>query len=305
MRVFCDMVGHRDLAYSIYALFHNRLGCSVSFAGGQPEEWLSNSVACEPMDHELIPSECYVGLEEFNDTTYDVCIATCHHGELGLFRLCQRNSNKGMFVRQIANLAEVPVVAKHAMMAMLHDQLLPDGCNTVHYIPEHPPYFQPMPEGGSKHSRIAHFNWYSNNTNEAKGIIASVSRELPDLSIVGREFMPQEEMAEWMNSSMAYLHIKSAGSCGFTLREALFSGIPVAVNLSWSKAYQTPAYKYLVDGVNCVDLCELRRPIDRTAELLREWVKGENYSERCSEALMKTRELINFEHEAEKVKQWL
>ena len=67
----------------------------------------------------------------------------------------------------------------------------------------------------------------------------------------------------------------------------------------------TEANLYLKDGVNAIDIDTGVRSEAESARLIREWVDPDGYEERSRQALIYTKQLINFEQEAIDIGQWL
>lgn len=302
MRVCIDLIGHFDLAHSFYALFHKRLGHDVRFCFG--EGWEKTGLTCYPVESTEIPKTCMIGFEEWADTEWDLSISTCDINEIVFHDLCKEHGKAGVFIRQIANLLEQPKAAKNVMMAILHTDDLPAGTNWITYIPEHPHYFKPVWDRSELNQVVAIENYLHQGTIGPE-IFEKMKALMTEIKFDCLPSTPHPVFCKHLQNSLAYVHIKKAGSCGFTLREAMFCGLPVIVNKAWSVAYKTLSHTFLVDGINCIDIDEEKRPIDTSLDMMKEWLMGDQYLQRCIEAYRKTLSLIDFRQESQKVSEWI
>lgn len=294
VKVFCDIIGHPDLAYSVLALF-NRVGCDVAFPSEDPE-WLEQLYTVSVSSEDLSGAS-FISLEQFRDTEFDVYVSTCHLTEKWV---AQEAKGKGVFIRQINNLLEQPCVAQNVIMGVRHD--VGKMVNRFDYIPEHPTRYQPNPESPKPYASLA-FNSYIKGHPDGSHVWSAVCEEMGYCLSSGN--VPGEVLHELFWQSRSYSHIKATGCCGFTLREAMFCGLPVLVDTSWSQIYQTPAQEYLVDQENCIDLAVNGRTHKQSIQLLNQWVHCPEIEKRNKQALQTTRRLINFQKEANAFKDWL
>lgn len=294
MKVFCDIVGHHDLAYSILALF-SRVGGSITFPNSDPE-WHKH-LHTDSITSQDLSGAKFVTVEEFNDTDFDVYVSTCYLTERWV---ADQAKGKGLFIRQINNLLEQPEVARNVLMGVRH--IIDPNLNRFDYIPEHPPRYKPN-TSACKECSVLTFSEYQANHPAGDKIWDVVCSEFPE--VLKSDRVPEESLHELFWKSKSYAHIKATGGCGFTLREAMFCGLPVLVDTSWSHIYKTPAKDYLVDQVNCIDLAMANRTRQQSVQLLKEWIAGKDCAERNEIALTKTKQLINFEQEASDFKSWL
>lgn len=294
MKVFCDIVGHNDLAYSVLALF-NRVGGSVSFPNKDPD-WHKH-LHTDSITSRDLSSARFITFEEFKDTSFDVYVSTCYLTEQWV---AAQAKGKGLFIRQINNLLEQPEVADNVLMGVRHN--IDTSLNRFDYIPEHPPRYKPNTNIRKEYAVLT-FGEYQANHPAGGKIWDTACQELSPALKSDR--VPEESLHELFWKSRSYAHIKATGGCGFTLREAMFCGLPVMVDTSWSHIYKTPAKDYLVDQVNCIDIAVANRTREQSAQLLKEWITGNDCNERNKNALTKTNQLINFEQEASDFKSWL
>ena len=294
MNVFCDMVGHADLAYSIWALFH-RVGATVTFPNGD-KQWHSHLFTTHLNSPDMLGVRC-ISLNEFDESTFDIYVSTCHINEQWM---SQASKGRGVFIHQINNLLEQPSVAHNVLMGVRHD--LPCTVNRFDYIPEHPPRYRPNAEVAPCHNSLT-FQQYVTEHPVGSKIWTEISSSLGDC--LESKKVPEWELHELFWKTESYAHIKATGCCGFTLREAMFSGLPVLVDTSWSHIYKTPAREYLADQVNCIDLAKGGRTRKESIELLKDWVTCSSRAERNTTALSETRKRINFAQDAARFKDWL
>lgn len=294
MNVFCDMVGHADLAYSIWALF-KRVGATVTFPNGD-KQWHSHLFTTHFNSPDMPGVRC-ISLDAFDESTFDIYVSTCHMNE---HWMSQASKGKGVFVHQINNLLEQPSVAHNVLMGVRHE--LPGKINRFDYIPEHPSRYRPNIDVALSFNCLT-FHQYVNKHPVGSKVWGEISSSLG--GCLESKRVPEWELHELFWKSKSYAHIKATGCCGFTLREAMFSGLPVLVDTSWSHIYKTPAHEYLVDQVNCIDLAKKGRSRTQSIQMFKNWVMCSSVDELNSLALAETRKRINFAQDAARFKEWL
>jgi hypothetical protein len=318
MKVLIDYVGHADLYYSAHLLFEKRLGWELFRPEDRGGSWLDTGLwtSTLPPDAVVNGSDIVMGIheysqhvvsfEEFRNIKFDFIVTTSWENEIALSRLTQLYQPQAKFIRHMNNIKEPPNLAKNILLSTLTP--MPSGYRHIQYHPEHKDTYQP------DFSVIPEKKIYSffNNMPSYKDVILKWTQYQKLLS--DYEFkmygmnaidgsIPQQDLHNKMREAMFIWHTKPHGGCGYVARQALFSGKPLIVDKTYCFNYDTLAQNYLVDGINCIDIKD--KSNQQVLNELHEWAKPDRYTERCQAALAKTKQLINFEQEAVRIKEWL
>ncbi len=324
MNILCDFVGHADLYYSMHALFVKRLGWNL-FRPLPSAEWSSHGIITEILPRPdletriidgfteyYIPTHNYwqrcVSFQQFMGMEWTAIVATSHVNDLPLLQLKSKYKPSSRIIRQIANLRELPVHIKNILLAM-HTKM-PPGTNYIKYHPEHHEGYG-YTEMSPPNFKIKSFFNYMKNDKVDRKSWETFHTLLPEYSFFhhGADSdhgpIPQSDLPACMSDAMFIWHTKPAGGCGFTLREAMACGRPVIVNTVYSKRYETPASKFLVDGVNCIDINPSVRSLAEAALMVRQWSKPDVYLQKCQDVLSTFDNQINFNKEALAIGKWI
>lgn len=319
MNVLVDFVGHADLFYSMHALFEQRLGFTL-FRPELSDDWNKKNIITATMPytefeqgdgvkHYRIDSHDYtqhcISWEKFLDTQIDIVVTTSWENDTPMAELIGRYKPNAKFVRVIANIHEKPIICNNILLATT-EPMLP-GVNWLTYHAEHRnvyTYTKPV-----INYKIKSFFNYMNSFPVEKENWHTYKKMLPQYTFLmhGGESddgsIPQSELYKVMADSMFIWHPKPHGGCGYTARQSLASGRPLIVNKAYCNQYNTLAKNYLVDGVNCIDM-SVRSKQD-VVKMIVQWSQPDFYEKKCLQVRSFFEEKINFEREAEAIRQWL
>lgn len=249
----------------------------------------------------------FISFEQFMALEFDLLLTT-YWGNESTFLWLSRNLSPGSkLVRQIANIHEHPKMIKNVMLAT--DEPMDPDVNALQYYPEHPPSYcavEPV--------RNMTINSFLNNVNIYPDMVSHwthLQKQLPDYQFKQYGMnctdgsIPQIQLPQAMQDSMFVWHSKPHGCCGYVAREALACGKPIIANKAYTQHHNTLAKRYLVDGVNLIDIDPQVRGIRQAAEIVREWSKPNVYEMRCRVIKDHYQKTINFEREAQSVRAWL
>jgi hypothetical protein len=302
MRIFCDFVGHFDLTFSLVAVLQTRLGHELYFPNNHPtwsdDHGLLNIHDAHVVDH--FESGLFLSFDQFMSQRFDMIISTAEITEPFLKSIADYHGDCGTFVRHIGNLWEQPKVARHLMTAIEHP--MEGDYHRLTYIPEHPSYF--MPSFSGKTCDVFSLKEYTEHYEISKSMMRDLRRDLHGFNVFQASGNGHSFLRALFDKSKGYVHFKANGGCGFTLREALFCGLPVIVNTDFCKSHHTLPTRFLKHGVNCVDFCQ-NQNYKESLSILKSWIQDDEYEDRCLSGLKFTKSKISWEQEAQKVKDWI
>ncbi|MHA2040181.1 MAG: hypothetical protein ACW98X_27590 [Promethearchaeota archaeon] len=323
MNVFIDYVGSADLYYSMRVLFEERLNWNLYRpSGGSSWKAETNLITGTPID-DTPPKKLYgltylevsgygysqkcISFEQFKGMHFDILVSTSWNNEKEIVSLGKIYHPKAAVIRQIANIGEQPIAAKNVILSTLTP--MPQGISYVTVCPENLDQYEwttPVTEKIIK-------SFSSNLPSYPKDVLRYHYFEnmLPEFTFrmhgEGGEHnpVPQQEMPSSIKESMFVWHTKGHGGCGYIPRQALDCGKPLIVNKSYCRLYKTLCLNLLVDGINCIDIDPAVRPFKSSLDLIREWSQPDIYPERCKIIYDDFKKRVNFEQEANMVKQWI
>lgn len=322
MNVFSNLSGHMDWRYSNYALFEKRLGWNIYCPDGS-KKWIEERIEQPPIigegtgvpytENEIlhipIVRDLYnvrmISFDQFMEMDFGLIIVGNGRSEHPFLRLTQKYKPNAVFVREISNLHEKPKKCKNVLLGT-KTKMSPD-INVIHHHPEHPPQFKPVPFSGEK--IVKSFSNYLRRHKIDSKLWDKAKKKLNKFefrmhgAVSDDGSIDPHHVHEAMQSSMFIWHTKAAGGCGFTCREALACGKPLIVKKQYCATHKTLASDYLVDGVNCIDMSV--RDLDETIRILRKWSHPDMYRKKCQDVLDCFKKHINFEKEAQQIKQWI
>lgn len=327
MNVFCDYVGHADLAYSMSRLFEKRLGWNLYFPSAHDPAW-SRENFFTPQVPNSIEADAESGIHKvtvkthdysINTITFDKFIAidfnllviTSRPNEFPVIELGKRYKPNARIVHHIANIGEVPIGCNNVLLST--KTAMPARVNWIKFTPEHHSKYCPADRTQLKSIR-SYFN-YMKSYHLEMGSWTSAHQLLPDFDFRMHGGAPPYESTHGsvshdvlhisMQEAQFIWHTKPAGGCGYTARQALSCGKPLIVKLEYSRNYNTLAQDYLIDGVNCIDISPSRRSLADGMAIVRQWSEPAVYAQKVEDVNRLVKEKMNFEHEASEIKIWL
>lgn len=304
MRIFCDFIGHGDLAGSINRLFADRLGYRVDFPDTGPE-WVEDYGmlnAPEPYVRSRAEVVNEVSMEQYMDTRYDAVIATSWQTELPMGKLFDDNGKSTHFIRHIGNIGEQPLRTRKVMLGLEYKHLPNPDLNVVQHLPEHSPAYIPSKSVNPPETLRA-FASYTAGFDYPTRFISILEREF-DVAIDAGD-KTEAGLIDLFQKSLGYIHLKGNGGCGFTIRQALSCGLPVIVNKQFCRNFSTLAESYLIDSVNCIDIDPVVRTFQEGVELLKEWTLPDRWLGRKASIADSSSKLFDFHGGSLDIKDWL
>lgn len=323
MNVLSDFVGHADLYYSMHALFERRLGwtlyrpltiwepigvhTAMSAHTGNIHVDDTGITRCYIPTHDY--TQACISLDQFHRMKFDVIVSTSWTNEVALFNLHKKTPGS-IFIRQIANLCEVPVIKEpvNVLLSMLTP--MPAHVNFLYYHPEHHSGYQPLVQPVSSMKIKSYSNHLRSYPLDIK-MWQDAKAALPEYSFFmhgdsGDDMgIPQQELPASMQDAMFVWHTKGNGCCGYVAREALSCGKPLIVNKKYCETHKTLALHYLKDGINCIDLDPRVRSFTEGMNLIREWSRPDVYPQICNNVINQYKKDIRFQEEAEVIGRWI
>lgn len=304
MNIFCDFIGHSDLAGSINRLFSARLGGSVSFPNTDvawvDDYGILNAPETYKRSRAGVVKE--VSVEEYMDTRYDAVIASSWQTEVPMESLFYANGKSTHFIRHIGNIGEKPIMANKVMLGLNLNNLPDPSLNVVQHLPEHSPSYTPSSSKTPPETLCA-FSSYTEGFDYALRFINDLSSHFEVMIDSGAK--SESDLVNLFQGLLGYLHLKEAGGCGFTIRQALSCGLPVIVNKQFSKNFSTLAELYLIDGVNCIDTDPNVRSIPEAIEILKDWTRPDGWLDKKMSIANSSADLFDFHGESLKIKHWM
>jgi len=330
---------HGDLYYSLHLLFEERFGFNLYRPIGL--EWFQKGFwrIAEPygnapgtIDQYLrIPNEAKVAdgvyhipvkfgkaggdvyvqkaitFDKFMSMDFDVILATYNLHDspwASLLSLYNRNrAVKARYVRQIGDVLIVPGVCRNIMLAT--NMPMPPRVNYIKYYPEHSKEFHYVEP--SNHNVIKSFI-INPNFEPDLPLFLKFEKALSDYTFkihgVGRDgVISGELMPQAIKDSAWVWHVKRAGCTGFTPRQALACGRPCIIKKSYCYQYYSLERDLFEDSINCIDL-DLGT-MKQSIEKIKYFSEPDRHREMCRNTAEKFRKDVDFDKEAQKIKEWL
>jgi len=255
-----------------------------------------------------ISSEYYiqkaVTFDQFLKMDFDIIIATYMGHEQPYAELVKRYKPKAVYIRQIGNTSEQPKICRNVLLAV--NTPMPPGVNYIKYHPEHHrDYCYTPPEN---HDTIKSF--MADPLHEPDiNLFFKYEKALPEFTfkmhgIDGRDgVISGDLMPQAIKTSAFVWHVKRTGCGGFVPRQALACGRPCIIKKSYCYEYHTLTRDLFEDGVNCIDLDlgSLKENIER----IEYFSQPDRHKEMCKNTAEKFKRGVNFNKEAEKIREWL
>ncbi len=106
---------------------------------------------------------------------------------------------------------------------------------------------------------------------------------------------------EMMRGSAFGYHVKPQDGYGHVIHKWYASGRPIITRASYYKGKM--ASPLLTDQETCIDLDS--HTFEENVRLIRYWSQPENHQQMCQNAANRFHDIVNFEREAEQIKQWI
>ncbi len=327
MNIFCDYIGHADLAYSMNLLFEKRLGWNLYFPSASDPAWTRENFftpqAPNSTEGEMeggirkitVNTHGYsfeaITFDKFIATDFDFLIITSRPNEFPVIDLGKKHKPNAIVVHHIANIGEVPIGCNNVLLSI--KTTMPANVNWIKFTPEHHAKYSPSDTTQFK-SIKSYFN-YMKSYHLEMASWTTAQQLLPDFDFRMHGGAPpyesthgsvsQDVLHTSMQEAQFIWHTKPAGGCGYTARQALSCGKPLIVKLDYSRNYKTLAQDYLIDGVNCIDISPSKRSLADGMALVRQWSEPSVYAQKVEDVNRLVKEKMNFEHEASEIRAWL
>lgn len=321
MKVLVDYIGHADLYYSMHALFAKRLGWEL-YRPNDDKGWQDAGIWTSAATPDIVATQPlqelnsayfsihryyqnFMSFQEFMDTDIDIVVTTVYLNEKPFDNLVKLHKSKPLYIRQIANIREKPKECNNILLSTLEP--MPKYVNWIEYLPEHLDDYHP----GELifNNKIKSFSNFLALHPVDLQTWRQFQSKMQDYSfwMHGSEnehgSIPQYQLPDAMRDAMFIWHTKAHGGCGYTARQALACGKPLIVKKRYTKLYYTLAHKYLVDGINCIDLSI--RSDDEGIKRIKELSNPDAYAEICASVIEHNKTFMNFEEEAKQIKKWI
>lgn len=335
MKVLVDY-HHGNLLYSLYKLFEQRLGFEIYRPIGL--DWFTNGYfkIAEPYgnaqdtidqylstksrkwdafkalngdyklkddiyhiwDHENGFEHRAITFEKFKEMKFDLIVAS--HPLHNNWKDLLNYQPQAKFIVQIGN--EGQTTDARNVLCSTADFLPRDGQNFIRYHQEFDleDYFYTPPES---HKLVRSFvvslpepetffmykNLLSDFTFEAYGVGS------PEGTVHGGD------IARMMRESAFGYHVKPMDGYGHVIHKWAFTGRPLITRASYYKGKL--AEPLLEDKVTCIDLD--KHSVSENCDLIELFSQPENHLTMCENMARRAREVVNFDHESQKIKDWL
>jgi hypothetical protein len=323
MNVFVDFTQNNDHYYSLHLLFEKRLGLNLFRPTGP--EWQTKGFqyvdSAMPSDAELIegiyhipmrmePERGYytkkaITLAKFLKMDFDFTVTIYAAHEEPFYNLTKTYKPHAVFIRQIANMHEIPAgFCKNVLLGT--SEPMPPDINYISYFPEHYEgycYTQP-PNHNTVNNFVHDLPFYPYDLAEWN----KCESALPDFTFKmhghhGRDDeIPHSLMPQTMKNSAFIWNVKAHGGGGFVLRQALACGRPCIVRKRYAVVNNSSEKNLLEDSVNCIDL---DFGTERAIDMIKTWSQPERHIEVCKAIAEKFKKDVNFAEQAEQIKEWL
>ena len=313
--------GHMDWRCAMHLLFEDRLGSTIYSPRGckkwnelgitQPPHngvFFNKAFFKDDIKHIYVPRDDYhiklLTVDQFMEMDFDIILVGNGKSEIPFFKLMRQYKKNSIFIRQIANLKEVPYMCKNIMLSTKTE--MPKDISWITHYMEQPRCFKYVPYNGPK--RIKSYSNYlgiskdRQSWDNAKKILTDFEFKMHGAR-GDDKWIVQDKLNESMQDTMFVWHTKAAGGGGFTCQEALALGKPVITKKQYAKSQKTRAYDYLEDGVNCIDLSS--RSFDDAMKIVRRWSQPAMYKKKTKDVLKCFKKHFNFEKNAKDIERWI
>ena len=241
---------------------------------------------------------------QFLKMDFDFIIASYPGHELAYAELIRKHKPDAVLIMQIGNPSVQPKVCRNVLSAL--NTPMPPRVSYIRYHPEHHEDYCYAPP--TNHNVIKSFL-----TNLQLGpdypLWLMFERALPDFTfkshgiaardgVIAGDLMPQA-----IKDSAFVWHVKHTGCGGFVDRPALACGRPCIIRSHYSRENHSLIKELFEDSVNCVDLDV--GTIEESVEKIRYFSQPERHTEMCRRTAEKFKADVNFDVEAQKIKEWL
>lgn len=340
MNVLADYKGSRDLYYSLHALFEKRLRWNLYRPIGK--KWREkgfhrlnipiglNVPALHPSAgvflingvYHYIPLEMRykqkaITFDKFLKMDIDVILTTAFTNEEAYYNLVKNYKPNSIFIRQIANIHEKPIVAKNVLLSTLEP--MPQGINYIIYIPENPDEYHYTPPTNHKLIRSFSRNLPSypqdlRTWNRYKSTLKDFTFRMhgtggQNIYYEGYKdgFVPHILMSQAIKESAFVWHMKPGGG-GWIPRQAMASGRPCIVRRCYCEQHNTLCKNLFHDSIkngpiNCIDL-DLRK-FKENIKLIKELSQPDRHIELCKSIEEQFKKDVNFAEQAGRIKEWI
>ena len=245
-----------------------------------------------------------ITFDKFLEMDFDYVVASYSPHDYPYAELIQKYKPNAAYIRQIGNAFETPKNSKNVLLAGLWP--MPPGTNYVVYYPEHDKQYCYVPP--TNHNTVKSFI-AAPLAEQDMPLFYEFESQLPDFTfrmhgILGRDGVISGDLMPQVIKDSAFVwHVKRWGCCGFVSRQALACGRPCIIKKHYCYEYHALATELYEDSVNCIDL-DLGTT-RQNVEKIRRFSEPERHAEMCRNTADKFKRDVNFDAEAEKIKQWL
>jgi len=245
-----------------------------------------------------------ITFEQFLKMDFDFVIASYPGHDLPYAELVQKYKPRAIYIRQIANVFELPQATRNVLLAT--NTPMPPNVNFIRYHPEHNKEYCYAPP--TNHTMIKSFI-AAPLVEPDLPLFYEYERLLPDFTfkmhgIAGRDgVISGDLMPQAIKDSAFVWHVKRAGCCGYVARQALACGRPCIIKKRYCYEYYSMSRDWFEDSVNCIDL-DLGT-IRENVQKIRYFSEPQRHAEMCKNTADKFKRDVNFDEEAKKVKQFL
>lgn len=234
----------------------------------------------------------------------DFVVASYHGHDSAYAELVRKYKPNAIYIRQIGNAREQPKATQNVLLAI--NTPMPTNVNYIKYHPEHHKDYCYTPP--KNHTVVKSFI-ANPHVEPDLPLFYEYERLLPDFSfkmhgILGRDgVISGDLMPQVMKDSAFVWHVKRWGCCGFVSRQALACGRPCIIKKHYCYEFYALARDLFQDSVNCIDL-DLGTT-QQNIEKIRFFSQPERHTEMCRNTAEKFKRDVNFDQEAETIKEFL
>jgi len=244
-----------------------------------------------------------ITFDTFLKMDFDLIVATYLRHDEPYAKLVQEYMPKATYIRHIGDTGVLPTHTRNVLAAIKTP--MPDT-NCLTYHPEHHvdySYSAPVNHNVVK-SFLTHIRFMPDYR-----YFLIYEKALPDFtfkmhgiderdSVIQSCLMPQA-----IKDSAFVWHVKHTGCGGFIPRQALACGRPCIVKKHYCDEWYTLEGDLYEDSVNCIDL-DLGTP-NQNIEKIRFFSEPDRHREMCRNTAEKFRKDVDFDKEAQKIKEWI
>lgn len=251
-----------------------------------------------------------ITLDKFKNTKFDIIIASLPQHIEPFKRLIAEYQPQAKLIFQVGNQWTVNAWdVKNVMASALIKQYVPAEVNLVEYHQEFDlDIFRPKARSEVKFKRIISLMNCPDGFKDYP-LLLDIEKKLPDWDVKIHGGMGRDEplhgassVAEHIRLAQWVWHVKEGGDgYGHILFNTGACGVPTIVK----KSYYTGKMgdKLLIDGVTCIDIDGL--DVDEIVEHIKYYSEPKIYSEMQENVIKNFREHVDFEADAQKVKEFI